>query len=212
MYVRTARAAHRSWFCHCCSSVTTARSDPHPASPSHPASTSPRRSTRSRRSPTSCRRRARSTARRSRSSRTSLATRRSPAPASRASSRSAGITRRRRRGTATSRRSNPLRATASAPGFSRSTVTSSCSAEPISTTTPAASLASLERLWERRDIDLRERTLWRLLWETAARADEVPRLDAGVSTSPPSAPAPGRRAATSTGCSSARAARGCCRA
>jgi integrase len=38
-------------------------------------------------------------------------------------------------------------------------------------------LASLERLWERRDIDLRERTLWRLLYETAARADEVLRLD-----------------------------------
>jgi integrase len=37
-------------------------------------------------------------------------------------------------------------------------------------------LASLERLWERRDIDLRERTLWRLLYETAARADEVLRL------------------------------------
>jgi hypothetical protein len=37
--------------------------------------------------------------------------------------------------------------------------------------------ASLERLWERRDIDLRERTLWRLLYETAARADEVLRLN-----------------------------------
>jgi integrase len=37
--------------------------------------------------------------------------------------------------------------------------------------------ASLERLWERRDIDLRERTLWRMLYETAARADEVLRLD-----------------------------------
>ncbi|MGH2941754.1 MAG: hypothetical protein ACRDLN_03125, partial [Solirubrobacteraceae bacterium] len=38
-------------------------------------------------------------------------------------------------------------------------------------------LASLERLWERRDIALRERTLWRLLYETAARADEVLRLN-----------------------------------
>ena len=38
-------------------------------------------------------------------------------------------------------------------------------------------MASLERLWERRDIDLRERTLWRLLYETAARADEVLRLN-----------------------------------
>ncbi len=38
-------------------------------------------------------------------------------------------------------------------------------------------MASLERLWERRDIELRERTLWRLLYETAARADEVLRLN-----------------------------------
>ncbi len=37
--------------------------------------------------------------------------------------------------------------------------------------------ASLECLWERHDIDLRERTLWRLLCETAARADEVLRLN-----------------------------------
>lgn len=38
-------------------------------------------------------------------------------------------------------------------------------------------LATLERLWERRDIALRERTLWRPLYETAARADEVLRLN-----------------------------------
>jgi len=38
-------------------------------------------------------------------------------------------------------------------------------------------LAALERLWERRDIALRERTLWRLLYETASRADEVLRLN-----------------------------------
>lgn len=38
-------------------------------------------------------------------------------------------------------------------------------------------LASLERLWERRDVALRERTLWRLLYETAARADEALCLD-----------------------------------
>jgi len=34
--------------------------------------------------------------------------------------------------------------------------------------TRSIALASLERLWERRDIDLRERTLWRLLYETAS--------------------------------------------
>ncbi len=43
--------------------------------------------------------------------------------------------------------------------------------------TRSIALASLERLWQRRDIDLRERTLWRLLYETAARADEILRLD-----------------------------------
>ncbi|MCA1677643.1 MAG: site-specific integrase [Actinobacteria bacterium] len=43
--------------------------------------------------------------------------------------------------------------------------------------TRSIALASLGRLWERRDIDLRERTLWRLLYETAARADEVLRLN-----------------------------------
>jgi site-specific recombinase XerD len=43
--------------------------------------------------------------------------------------------------------------------------------------TRSIALARLERLWERRDIELRERTLWRLLYETAARADEVLRLD-----------------------------------
>ena len=37
--------------------------------------------------------------------------------------------------------------------------------------------ASLERLWERRDIDLRIRTLWRMLHDTAARADEILRLN-----------------------------------
>jgi integrase len=59
-------------------------------------------------------------------------------------------------------------------------VWSCCSARRCSSTSPAISsipAASLERLWERRDIALRERTLWRLLYETAARADEILRLD-----------------------------------
>ena len=38
-------------------------------------------------------------------------------------------------------------------------------------------LASLERPWERREVALRECTLGRLLYETAARADEVLRLN-----------------------------------
>ncbi len=45
-------------------------------------------------------------------------------------------------------------------------------------TTPAASRSRASSgSGERRDIDLRERTLWRLLYETAARADEVLRLN-----------------------------------
>jgi len=37
--------------------------------------------------------------------------------------------------------------------------------------------ASLERLWQRREIPIRERTLWRMLYETAARADEILGID-----------------------------------
>ena len=43
--------------------------------------------------------------------------------------------------------------------------------------TRSIALASLGGLWERRDIDLRERKLWRMVYETAARADEVLRLN-----------------------------------
>jgi integrase len=39
--------------------------------------------------------------------------------------------------------------------------------------TRALPKAALERLWSRRDIALRDRTLWRLLYETAARANEA---------------------------------------
>jgi site-specific recombinase XerD len=39
--------------------------------------------------------------------------------------------------------------------------------------TRAVLLPALERLWSRRDVPLREKTLWRLLYETAARANEV---------------------------------------
>ena len=37
--------------------------------------------------------------------------------------------------------------------------------------------AALERLFNRRDIALRDKTLWRLLYETAARANEALSLD-----------------------------------
>jgi site-specific recombinase XerD len=41
----------------------------------------------------------------------------------------------------------------------------------------AIPLPELERLWSRRDIPLRERALWRLLYDSAARAKEVLGLD-----------------------------------
>src|SRR5215218_9320845 len=43
--------------------------------------------------------------------------------------------------------------------------------------TRALPQAALERLWNRRDIALRDKTLWRLLYETAARANEALALD-----------------------------------
>jgi len=43
--------------------------------------------------------------------------------------------------------------------------------------TRAIPLPELERLWARADIPLRERALWRLLYDSAARADEVLGLD-----------------------------------
>jgi integrase len=39
--------------------------------------------------------------------------------------------------------------------------------------TRALTRSQLERLFARRDLSLRERTLWRLLYETAARASEA---------------------------------------
>ena len=39
--------------------------------------------------------------------------------------------------------------------------------------TKAIPYQDLEKLWSRRDIDLREKTLWRMLYETAARAGEI---------------------------------------
>jgi integrase len=38
-------------------------------------------------------------------------------------------------------------------------------------------IASLDRLWQRRETPLRERTLWRMLYETAGRADEILGID-----------------------------------
>jgi len=45
--------------------------------------------------------------------------------------------------------------------------------------TRAIPYAQLERLWRRSDVAVREKALWRLLYETAARASEVLSLDVG---------------------------------
>jgi len=45
--------------------------------------------------------------------------------------------------------------------------------------TRAIPLPELERLWARADIPLRERALWRLLYDSAGRAEEVLGLDVG---------------------------------
>jgi len=45
--------------------------------------------------------------------------------------------------------------------------------------TRAIAYAQLERLWRRSDVAVREKALWRLLYETAARASEVLSLDVG---------------------------------
>ncbi len=45
--------------------------------------------------------------------------------------------------------------------------------------TRAIPLPELERLWARADVPLRERALWRLLYDSAARAEEVLGLDVG---------------------------------
>lgn len=50
---------------------------------------------------------------------------------------------------------------------------------PLEDATRAIPYAELERLWSRKDVALRERALWRLLYESAARAQEVLSLDVG---------------------------------
>jgi hypothetical protein len=48
----------------------------------------------------------------------------------------------------------------------------------------AIPLPELERLWGNRDIPLRERTLWRLLYDSASRAEAVLALDVMADTDP----------------------------
>ena len=50
---------------------------------------------------------------------------------------------------------------------------------PRDRTSKAIPVSALETLWARRDVHLREKALWRLLYETAARATEVLNLNIG---------------------------------
>lgn len=59
--------------------------------------------------------------------------------------------------------------------------------------------AALERLWGRRDVALRDRTLWRLLYETAARASEALSLNV-EDLDLPCAPSSAARTASATTC------------
>jgi hypothetical protein len=72
--------------------------------------------------------------------------------------------------------------------------------------------AQLERLWRRADVAVREKALWRLLYETAARA-EVLSLDVGdVDVDVDVERSYAARAATSSCCTLRPARRACCRA
>ena len=78
--------------------------------------------------------------------------------------------------------------------------------------TRAIPFAQLERLWRRSDVAVREKALWRLLYETAARASRSCRSTSRASSLRTSALACGPRAATSSCCIFRPARRGCCRA
>jgi integrase len=78
--------------------------------------------------------------------------------------------------------------------------------------TRAISYAQLERLWRPSDLAVREKALWRLLYETAARASEVLSLDVGDVVLETAGRSCAARAATSSCCISRPDPHGCCHA
>ncbi len=76
--------------------------------------------------------------------------------------------------------------------------------------TKAIPLSELERLWRREDVGVREKTLWRLLYETAARASEALSINVEDLELTISACGSAPRAATPTGCTCRSARRGYC--
>lgn len=69
---------------------------------------------------------------------------------------------------------------------------------------------AIDRTLTRRDLPLREKTLWRMLYETAARASEVLGLNIEDLDLAPAAPRSAPRAATPNGSAGAPAPRTCC--
>ena len=78
--------------------------------------------------------------------------------------------------------------------------------------TRAIPYAQLERLWRRSDVAVREKALWRLLYETAARASEVLSLDVDDLELENRARSCAARAATSTAALPDRLGAAACRA
>ncbi|MGO9754541.1 MAG: tyrosine-type recombinase/integrase [Solirubrobacteraceae bacterium] len=76
--------------------------------------------------------------------------------------------------------------------------------------TRAIAPASLERLFRREDVQVREKCLWRLLYETAARAQEVLSADITDLDLENNRRAYGAQAATATGCTSNPVQHACC--
>src|SRR6266496_257708 len=76
--------------------------------------------------------------------------------------------------------------------------------------TRAVSRPAIDRALSRRDVPLREKTLWRMLYETAARASEVLALNIDDPAWTPAAPRSAPRAATPNGSAGAPAPRTRC--
>lgn len=75
--------------------------------------------------------------------------------------------------------------------------------------TRAIDPAALQRLFDLPDVRLRERTLWRMLFETAARAEEILTWTSATWTWTTSAPGSAPRAARSSTCTGRPAPPGC---
>jgi hypothetical protein len=76
--------------------------------------------------------------------------------------------------------------------------------------TRAISRSAIERALTRRDVPLREKTLWRLLYVSAARANESSASTSTTSTWTPAEPQSAPRTATRNGSTGAPAQRACC--